>query len=80
MKNKTSRTNYFNAVTNAQHGTCLMFDRKGRGISQPQRYRSNRLLIKNSFATDAFNKAVSLCRAQLKNIMLSQKQVSPLRP
>ena len=34
MQHKTCRTAYFNIVTNAQHGTCLLFDRKGQGMDQ----------------------------------------------
>ncbi len=82
MKNinpKTPGTKHLNVVTNAQHGACLMFDRKGRGISPAQRYRRDKRLTKTGATSDMFNKAFLLFRAQLKNIILSMKQVSPLR-
>lgn len=79
MKNQNPRTKYFNVVTNAQHGACLLFDRKGKGVSQSQTHRRSRQIINHSFISDAFDKTFLVLRAQLKNIMPGQKRVPSLR-
>jgi hypothetical protein len=69
------KTRYFNMVTNSQHGACLLFDRKGLGMHQPQTPRARFFVIRNKLNVSVLNKTALWLRSQVKNIMDTQKQL-----
>jgi len=82
MKNteqKTYRTKHFNVVTNAQHGACLLFDRKGLSLYQSRTHRHYSLVMKDS-CIEAANSIGQLFRTHLKNLLHGHKQLLALRP
>ena len=79
MKNEIFRTKHFNAVTNSQHGACLLFDRKGLGAYQSQAPRIRFFSMRKNFSAGALSKAFLSLRSRLKNIMDMQKLHLSLR-
>ncbi len=67
------KTRYFDMVTNSQNGACLLFDRKGLGMHQPQTPRARFLIIRNKLSVSALNKTALWLRSQIKNMMDTQK-------
>ena len=73
MKNEIFRTRHFDMVTNSQHGACLLFDRKGLGMHQPQTPRARFFVIRRKLNMNALNKTALWLRSQIKNMMDTQK-------
>lgn len=79
MNQKTHSAKQLSLVTNDRHGACLMFDRKGLGVSQSFGYQDYALMIKNSLARKMLHNMIMTSRTQIMNMLAAQKQQLLLR-